>query len=123
MKKWMIITIIVVYTVLFGLIIFYYYKDTKSKNLLEAKVEELEPMLNSYYENSYDSEDLGKLFLFPGETNLEFDDDGIMSGEAFIYEDGTIEIALYDGKFCAYKKDTLEITRTDISNCVVNKTN
>ena len=121
MKNWMIVTIIIVYSILLGMIIYYAVDNNNRKNKLEKKVETLETNLKLYYENVYDGNELGKLFIFPGETNIEFDDDGIMSGEAFIYKDGVIEIALYDGKYCAYKKNTLEITKANIKECVVNR--
>lgn len=121
MKKWMITTIIIVYSILIGLIIYYAVDNNKRKNLLKEKIETLETSLNGYYNEKYNSEDIGKLFIFPGETNIEFDDDGIISGEAFIYEDGSIEIALYDGKFCAYKKEELKISKTNISECITNR--
>lgn len=121
MKKWMIITIIVIYTFLIGLLIYYAFENKNRKDNLKTKVEVLESSLKEYYEKKYDDENLGKLFIFPGETNIEFNDDGIISGEAFIYEDGTIEIALYDGKFCAYKKGELTISRENISECITNR--
>lgn len=121
MKRWMIVTIIIVYSILIGLIVYYAIDNNKRKDLLKEKIEILETSLNGYYKEKYNSEDIGKLFIFPGETNIEFDDDGIISGEAFIYEDGRIEIALYDGKFCAYKKEELKITKTNISECITNR--
>ena len=121
MKKWMIVTIIIVYSILIGLIVYYSIDNNNRKKELKEKVEILETNLDEYYKNKYNSENIGKLFIFPGETNIEFNDDGIVSGEAFIYEDGTFEIALFDGKFCAYKKDELSITRTDISECITNR--
>ena len=93
------------------MIIYYAVDNNNRKNKLEKKVETLETNLKLYYENVYDGNELGKLFIFPGETNIEFDDDGIMSGEAFIYKDGVIEIALYDGKYCAYKKINFELNK------------
>ena len=117
----MIVTIIIVYSILLGMIIYYAVDNNNRKNKLEKKVETLETNLKLYYENVYDGNELGKLFIFPRETNIEFDDDGIMSGEAFIYKDGVIEIALYDGKYCAYKKNTLEIIKANIKECVVNR--
>lgn len=121
MKKWMIILIIIIYSVLIGLIIYYYFDNGSREDKLKKKVEILETKLKEYYDTKYDNADLGKIFLFPGETNIDFDDDGL-SGEAFIYKNGTIEIALYDGKFCAYKKDTLSISKSSIADCVVNRT-
>lgn len=117
----MIITIIIVYTILFSMIIYYAVDNKNRKNKLEKKVEILETNLKAYYDNIYNKEDLGKLFIFPGETNIEFNDDGIISGEAFIYENGTIEIALYDGKYCAYKKNELTINKSNIKECVTNR--
>ena len=121
MKKWMIVTIIIVYSFLIGLIIYYSFDNNRREKKLTKKVETLESALKEYYEKKYDNEDLGKIFLFPGETNIEFDDTGL-SGSAFIYKDGTIEIALYDGKLCAYKKGDLEIKKVKIEECIVNKT-
>lgn len=121
MKKWMIITIIIVYSILFGMIIYYLIDNENRKANLKQKIEILEENLKSYYENVYESNELGKLFIFPGETNIEFDDDGIISGEAFIYDNGKIEIALYDGKYCAYKKDDLIISKSKITECVTNR--
>ena len=121
MKRWMIVTIIIVYSILISLIIYYGIDNNKRKHVLQNKIEILETSLNGYYEEKYNSEDIGKLFIFPGETNIEFNDDGIISGEAFIYEDGSIEIALYDGKFCAYKKEKLKITKSNIGECVTNR--
>lgn len=120
MKKWMIMTIVIVYTFLIGLIIYYSLENKNREKNLTKKIEVLEKSLKEYYENKYDNEDLGKIFLFPGETNIEFDDTGL-SGSAFIYSDGTIEIALYDGKYCGYKKENLEIKKMKIEECVVNK--
>ena len=121
MKKWMIITIVIVYSVLIGLIIYYGTENGRRKNKLEDKVNLLESKLNDYYKTKYNSEDLGKIFIFPGETNIEFDASDIMSGEAFIYSNGEVEIALYDGKFCAYKKGELKITKTSINECITNR--
>lgn len=121
MKKWMIITIIIIYSFLVGLIVYYAIDNGNREKRLKSKVETLESALKDYYKNKYNNEDLGKIFLFPGETNIEFDDSGL-SGSAFIYKDGTIEIALYDGKLCAYKKGDLKIKKMDIEDCVVNKT-
>lgn len=121
MKRWMIVTIIIIYSFLIGLIIYYYFDNNKREKKLTEKIETLENSLKNYYDKEYNNDELGKIFLFPGETNLEFDEAGL-SGSAFIYKDGTIEIALYDGKFCGYKKGNLEIKKTKIENCVVNRT-
>lgn len=121
MKKWMIITIIIIYSFLIGLIVYYINENSIRKNKLTTKIDELKPLLTEYYNNSYDNEDIGKIFVFPGETNIKFNDDGIVSGGAFIYQNGNIEIALYDGKYCAYYNKTLEITKTKIEECVVNR--
>lgn len=121
MKKWMIILIIIIYSVLIGLIIYYFFDNRSREDKLIKKAEILEIKLKEYYDTKYDNVDLGKIFLFPGETNIDFDDSGL-SGSAFIYQNGTIEIALYDGKFCAYKKDALSITKSNMEDCVVNRT-
>ncbi|MEG1647920.1 MAG: hypothetical protein RR325_04060 [Bacilli bacterium] len=121
MKKWMIIVIIIVYAFLIGLLIYYKIDNDSRKDKLKKKVEILEVKLEDYYNNKYDAKDLGKIFLFPGETNVKIDENGIISGEAFIYGNGKIEIALYDGKYCAYKLKDLEIKKASISTCVTNR--
>ena len=123
-KKIMIGSIIIVYTILFLTILYYWNENKERKQILEEKVSILEQNLNIYYENTLNKENsVGKLFVFPGETDIEFDEKNIMSGEAFIHLDGKIEIALYDGKFCAQKtSDTkLTIKKINISSCIVNK--
>ncbi len=121
MKKWMIIVIVIIYTSLIGLL-FYFNLDSKNaQNKLKDKVNTLEEILNTYYETEYDREELGKLFLFPGENTIDFDDTNLF-GEAFIYSDGVVEIALYDGKHCAYKKGgEVVVTISEITDCVVNR--
>lgn len=121
MKKWMIITIIIIYSFLICLIFYYAIENNQRKKRLENQVVELETKLEEYYKDKYDRAELGKLFIFPGETNIDFDDKNIISGEAFIYENGNIEIALYDGKYCAYKNNELVIKKDNISNCIVNR--
>ena len=118
----MIITIVFIYAFLIGLLVFYQVNDSNSEKKLTNKVNELETVLNEYYTNEYNRDDLGKLFIFPGENTIVFDEDNLI-GEAFIYSDGAIEIALYDGKKCAYKKSNTEISITEISikDCVVNR--
>lgn len=116
--------IILVYGTLLFTILYYRNENKERKENLENKVLILEQNLISYYEVTFNKENsLGKLFVFPGETDIEFDDNNIMSGEAFIYLDGKYEIALYDGKFCATKSSEkkLEIKKESISSCIVNK--
>lgn len=123
-NKVLICIIILVYGVLFLTILYYMNENKERKENLEHKVSILEQNLISYYEMTFDKENsLGKLFVFPGETDIEFDDNGLMSGEAFIYLDGKYEIALYDGKFCATKssEEKLKIKKVNISYCIVNK--
>lgn len=123
-KKVMIALIVIVYGALLCTIIYYMRDNKMRKERLLEKATTLEANLKVYYENKLDPENsLGKLFVFPGETDIEFDESNLVSGEAFIYTDGKIEIALYDGKFCASKprEGELKIQRQSISSCIVNQ--
>ena len=123
-KKIRIALIIIIYSALLIMIVYYAKENKERKKVLTDRVNALEPILNEYYQNSFgDDHAFGKLFVFPGETDIEFDETGIMSGEAFISTEGKFEIALYDGKFCATKKTDEELTikKTSISSCIVNK--
>jgi len=121
MKKWMIVIIIIIYAILIGMVIYYNIDNNRRKENLKKDLIALKVSLDDYYKNKYQNDDIGKMFVFPGETNIDFDDSNL-SGEAFIYSTGTVEMALYDGKYCAYQiGDKVTIEKKSINDCIVNR--